>query len=315
MTGERCFRRFPSWRHLFRLFQPKSLVDLNPSTERLPTIAIIAPGLLGASLASASKARGICAQVNVWARREETRKECKNLHWCDRCFETIEEAVKEADIVWVCAPVGSIARLVGRFASSLKPGAIVSDVGSTKEKLTLQCEQAMGGSGVFVGSHPMAGSEKSGPAHADADLYAGKACFVTPSPQSPPEAVAVIQRYWEALGMQVHRISPREHDHIVACISHLPHLVSATLAAKVSEMGGDQWRQFVGNGLLDTTRVAAGSVPMWMDIVEHNRDEILPVMRQMIAGLEHLRVHLENGQYDAVRELLIAGKEYRDSLF
>ncbi len=252
--------------------------------------------------------------IHIWARREETRLQCASKEWCDQCFESIEEAVKAADIIWICAPVGSIAQLVGRIAPHLKPMAIVSDVGSTKSKLVAQCEKALGDYGRFVGSHPMAGSEKSGTAFADRELYTGKPCFVTPAATSQADAVKVIETFWKDLGMTVHRVTPQEHDHIVACISHLPHLVASALAAKVAEMGGQDWNPFVSSGLLDTTRVAAGSVPMWMDIVDHNRDEILPVIREMIEALEHLRSHLHAGQYNAVEQILERGRSFRESL-
>lgn len=284
------------------------------SDQPLPTIAILAPGLLGASLAAASKANRLCARVHVWARREETRKQCQLKDWCDECFETAEAAVAQADIVWICAPVASIARLVAKLEPHLKPGAIVSDVGSTKAKLIAQCEQCLGNRSFFVGSHPMAGSEKSGLEYADKNLYKGRPCFVTPSAFTDSNALDVIETYWKALGMQVYRVTPKEHDHIVAMISHLPHLVAATLASKLAQKGGTQWRQFVGSGLLDTTRVAAGSVPMWMDILDHNRDEILSAISLMIDGLEHLREHLRSGRYEAVEQLLIEGKAFREMI-
>jgi len=250
----------------------------------------------------------------VWARREETRLQCQGEAWCDACYDMAEKAVKDADLVWICTPVGSTAQLAGKIAGHLKPGAVVSDVGSTKEKLVRQCELAIGDKGFFIGSHPMAGSEKSGTDNADAELYEGKPCFVTPDEQSNPDALEFVIDFWKALGMHVHVVSPQEHDHIVANISHLPHLVAASLAAKVSEIGTEQWKQFVGSGLMDTTRVAAGSVPMWMDIIDHNRTEILPALKEMIDALEHLKMHLESGNIQVVEDVLKAGKYYRESL-
>ena len=284
------------------------------STKPLPDIAILAPGLLGASLAAACRKRGICDRIHVWARREETRLQCRDEAWCDACYSTAEEAVEEADLVWICAPVGSIAQLAGKIAGHLKPGAVVSDVGSTKEKLVRQCELAIGDKGFFIGSHPMAGSEKSGTANADPELYEGRPCFVTPSDSSNPDALERVMGFWKALGMHLHIVTPKEHDHIVANISHLPHLVATSLAAKVSEVGTVQWKNFVGSGFMDTTRVAAGSVPMWMDIIDHNRAEILPALKEMIDALEHLRVHLESGSIEVVKDILMAGKEFRESL-
>lgn len=287
---------------------------MNPDKVYTPTIAILAPGLLGASLAAASKAAGLCERVHVWARRTETRDQCRAQPWCDHCFDTIEEAVAQADLIWVCAPVGAISRLVAQSAPSLKHGAIVSDVGSTKELLVGACERALAGRAHFIGSHPMAGSERSGLEHADALLYSGKPCFVTPTAQSDPAALNTVEAYWRALGMRVHQVTAIEHDRIVACMSHLPHVVAATLASKISEIGGDQWCEFAGSGLMDTTRVAAGSTPMWMDILRHNREQILPFLTEVIDGLEHVKVHLEHGQFDAVEQVLQSGKAFRERL-
>ena len=286
-------------------------VDLS---EKQPDIAIIAPGLLGASLGAASRKRGICGEIHVWARRQETRDVCRSLNWCDHVHDEIGEAVARADLIWVCAPVSAIARLIHQMAPHLKSGAIVSDVGSTKSKLVPQCERAIGGHGVFVGSHPMAGSEKSGLEHAQADLYDSRPCFITPGEQAPEAALKTVEAYWKALDMRVSRISPAEHDTIVSHISHLPHLVASALASMLSENCQPHWKAFISTGLLDTTRVASGNVGMWKDIIEQNREEIIPALGGMIAALEHLRVHIENGHSDALVEVLEQGKRYRDTI-
>lgn len=286
-------------------------VDLS---EKQPDIAIIAPGLLGASLGMASRKLNICGRIHVWARRQETRDLCRSLDWCDHVHEAIGEAVVEADLIWVCAPVCAIARLIHLMAPHLKQGAIVSDVGSTKSRLVPQCEKAIGERGIFVGSHPMAGSEKSGLEHAHADLFENRPCFITPGEQTPEVALQTVETYWKSLGMKVSRISPTEHDTIVSYISHLPHLVASSLASMLSETGQPHWKSFIGTGLLDTTRIASGNVGMWKDIIEHNREEIIPALGSMIAALEHLRVHIENGHSDALVEALEQGKRYRDSI-
>jgi cyclohexadieny/prephenate dehydrogenase len=283
-------------------------------SKKLPDIAIIAPGLLGASLGAASRKFNVCGKIHVWARRPETRVLCSALNWCDVVHDNIGDAVKDADLVWVCSPVSAIARLIHQLTPWLKPGAVISDVGSTKRKLVAQCEQAIGNHGVFVGSHPMAGSEKSGLDHARADLYKGKACFVTPGKDTPESAIAIVETYWKAIGMRVTRMTPDEHDRIVGYISHLPHLVASSLSCMLCEKGGDHWKSFVGTGLLDTTRVASGNVEMWKDIIDHNREEILPALGSMIAALEHLRTHIENGRQDALMEVLAKGKHFRDSI-
>lgn len=293
------------------LVQKAESFNLN---KELPEIAIIAPGLLGASIGAASRKLNLSVRINVWARREETRAACDKLPWCDQVHSNIGDAVRNADMIWVCAPVASIPRLIQQFAQDLKPGAIVTDVGSTKAKLVKQCELAIGDHGIFVGSHPMAGSEKSGLEHAEVDLYCGKPCFVTPGKASTVDAVSVVEEYWKSLGMRTICLPANEHDRIVAYISHLPHLVASTLAALLFDRADESWKDYVGTGILDTTRVASGSVQMWKDIVDDNRDEILPVLTDMIASLEHLKAHVEGGHPDALEEVLNKGKLYRDGI-
>lgn len=293
------------------LVQKPESFNLN---KELPEIAIIAPGLLGASIGAASRKLNLSARINVWARREETRDACGALPWCDQVHSNIGDAVRHADMVWVCAPVASIPRLIQQFAPDLKLGAIVTDVGSTKAKLVKQCELAIGDRGIFVGSHPMAGSEKSGLEHAEVDLYSGKPCFVTPGEASTIEAVSAVEEYWKLLGMRTVCLSAKEHDRIVAYISHLPHLVASTLSALLFDRADDSWKDYVGAGVLDTTRVASGSVQMWKDIVADNRDEILPALSDMISSLEHLKAHVEGGHPDALEEVLSNGKHYRDGI-
>jgi cyclohexadieny/prephenate dehydrogenase len=280
----------------------------------LPVLTILAPGLLGASLGAAAKAAGLVGRVQVWARRAETIRELECCNWCDEASMDMAQVVKDADLIWVCAPVNVVARLVGQLAAWVKPTAVVTDVGSTKGRLVQQCESALGGAAAFVGSHPMAGSQKSGLSHADAQLYADRPCFVTPTDCSDPAAVETIRHFWEAMGMRVYEVAPDEHDRIVASISHAPHLVAASLAATLAEAGAGQWTHFVGTGLRDTTRIAAGSVEMWMDILLHNREQIVPVLAKVIDGLEHLKTHLEHGQFNAVEQVLRDGKRFRESL-
>jgi prephenate dehydrogenase len=287
---------------------------LHLNVPDLPNIAILAPGLLGASLGAASRKLGICARIDVWARREETREACARLPWCDAVHERPQDAVVHADLVWVCSPVASIPRLVGQIVDALREGAVVSDVGSTKDLLVRQCEQALGSRGVFVGSHPMAGSEKSGLEWADAALFEGRACFVTPGATVPEWAVARISDYWRALGMRVSQVSPAEHDRIVALVSHLPHLMASALAACLGECMDPDWKRFAGPGLRDTTRVASGSVDMWRDIAQHNRVNLDQALMRLIGQLEFLRTHLSEGRIEAVVELLEQGKCFRDSL-
>ncbi len=257
--------------------------------------------------------RGLAARVHVWARRAEVRAQCAGQPWCDAVFDTPEAATEGADLIVLCTPVETIHRLARRIAGSLAEGAIVTDVGSTKSLVCRFCDAFMPEHAYFIGSHPMAGSEKSGLENARADLFNGRPCFVTPLVDSNEQAVEKIVRFWRNLDMEVQTLSPESHDEIVANISHLPHFL-ATLLCTYLRGKNPNWRNFAGGGLLDTTRIAAGSPEMWRAIAEQNRDEILRALEGFEQELRGLQSALANEKYFEVLNALERGKEYRDSL-
>lgn len=275
-------------------------------------VTILAPGLLGASLLMAIKQQGLATRTATWARRPETRVECESQPWCDAVFSNPGEAVKDADLVVLCPPVDYINLLLEDLAPMLKTGALVTDVGSTK---SLICRNArgIGGDWTFVGSHPMTGSEKTGLANATAELFPGRACFVTPLTDTPTTAVETIVRFWRELGMEVATTSPEKHDEIVAHISHLPHLLASSLCSYLTTQDGD-WRNYAGGGLRDTTRVASGDPSMWKAIAKHNKQEILRAIDGYDRELQRLRSALHNDQYFEILNILERAKDYRDRL-
>jgi len=276
-------------------------------------LTVLAPGLLGASLAVGAKERKIAARVHVWARRQEIREKCKSACWCDASFDTPEEAVRGSDLVVICTPVETIHRLARRVAGSLKCGAIVTDVGSTKGRLCKLTHAIMPECAYFVGSHPMAGSEKSGMDHACGNLFQGRTCFVTPMAGTNAEAAAKVSVFWKALGMETVTIDPDTHDEIVANISHLPHF-AATMICNHLAKKDPKWKAWAGSGLRDTTRVAAGSPDMWRAISEENRGEILRALAGLRSELDEMTKALETGDYDKLHGLFTSGKAYRDTL-
>ena len=280
----------------------------------LQQLTIIAPGLLGASLGMAAKHLGLVQRVHVWARRIETRLECEAQPWCDAVFAEPAEAADGAALVVICTPVGEIARYAAMLAPRLRPGAVVTDVGSTKGLLCREAHASMPEGVAFVGSHPMAGSEKTGLANAQADLFRERACLVTPLPQTPQPAVETVCRFWRGLDMEVTTMSPDRHDEIVAHISHVPHLLASALCSMLAQQDPGTWQAFAGNGLRDTTRIAAGSPTLWRDIVEQNRDEVLRTLSSFEDELALLRSSIANRDWPSVRHLLERGKHYRDLL-
>lgn len=276
-------------------------------------ITVLGPGLLGASLLMAAKARGICSRTATWSRRPETRLKCEKQPWCDLVSDQASDSVRDADLVVLCTPVETILPLLEEIGPSLKKGALVTDVGSTKGLICRQSTALLPEGVDFVGSHPMAGSEKTGLEYATPDLFRHQACFVTPLPETSPSATERIIAFWQALEMEVTTKSPDEHDRIVANISHLPHFLASTLCAFLSRHPED-WKNFAGGGLRDTTRIAAGDPGLWQSIANQNREELLRALEGFSKELQYLRDILHQQDKPALQQLLEAGKDYRDTL-
>ena len=275
-------------------------------------ISIIGPGLLGASLALALKSRGLCQRVHIWSRRPETRAKALMADWCDASFEYATEACKGSELVVICTPVETIVPILKEISPSFDKGALITDVGSTK-KTICQGASSIKGDFNFIGSHPMAGSEKTGMSHARADLFQGAACILTPGEDVQNTEIVQLHQLWEAIGMQVVTTSPEKHDEIVAHISHLPHLLATSLCSYLleKEVG---WQQLAGGGLRDTTRVASGDPDLWKQILEHNREDVLRAIDGFQGELQALKASLLNKDSAGVMSRLERGKRFRDQL-
>lgn len=282
-------------------------------------VTVLAPGLLGASVLMAAKERQPATRTVAWARREETRNLCAQQPWCDAVYETPQEAVANADIVVLCPPVEHIIDLLKTIAPHLKPGAIVTDVGSTKASICAQAEAvALPKDCAFVGSHPMAGSEKTGLENGRADLFDNRACLVVePDADALPHHES-FQRtcvFWRHLGMRVFGLSAQEHDRLVAETSHLPHLLASALSAWLDrDAQGQARRNAAGPGLRDTTRIAAGDPDLWLSIVRENRAEITTALEGFLGFCTPLLAALKSGDDAAIHKLLADGKTARDLL-
>ncbi len=276
----------------------------------LPSLTILAPGLLGASVARAAHARGVASPIVIWARRPEVRQALAGQPWCSATADTPEEAVRRADLVVIAAPVDRIVPLLQQVASHLSPGAIVTDVGSVKAEICRLAQDAIGATAHFVGSHPMAGSEKTGWQHGIGTLFEGRTCFVTPLEQTNPVAVATVVRFWQDLGAEPVTLAPDEHDEIVAHISHLPQVLASTLCAWLAQKN-PAWRNYAGGGLRDTTRIAAGDPLLWRTILEQNREEVLRALRQYEDELHAFQIALANRDYTALTARLERARAYR----
>lgn len=276
-------------------------------------LAILAPGLLGASVAQAARHFGAASRIAIWARRAEVRLQLRGQAWCDAVEDSPAAAVAGADLVVLCPPVDRIVPLAAEIAPALGPGAVVTDVGSVKAEICRLAPAALGPQAIFVGSHPMAGSEKAGWENARADLFVRRPVFVTPREETPGAATERVAAFWAALDAEVATVAPDSHDEIVAHISHLPQVLASTLCAALDRRGAS-WRNFVGGGLRDTTRIAASDPRLWRTILEQNRDEVLRALRTYQEELHGLERALANREWFEVQAILERGKVFRDQL-
>ncbi len=275
-------------------------------------LAILAPGLLGSSVARAARERGLAGRITVWARRAEVRAELRGQPWLDDVADTPGAAVAEASLVVLAAPVDRIIELDQEIAPRLAAGAIVTDVGSVKGPIcTAAARHPRPAGACFLGSHPMAGSEKTGWEHGQPTLFEKRVCFVTPTDNTPSGALVQLEKFWRALGAEVVVAAPAQHDEIVAHISHLPQAVATSLACALAHKEGD-WRHLAGNGLRDTTRIAAGDATMWVEIFQQNRAAILEALARQEEEFTAFRLALERSDWADLRARLERGKAWRD---
>ncbi len=277
-------------------------------------MAILGVGLLGGSLGLAIKQRALARQVTGFVRRQSRVRECERSGAVDRATLDLAEAVREAELVVLCTPLAQMRPLAEQMLPALEPGAIVTDVGSAKSGVVRELEPLLARAGArFVGSHPLAGAEKTGVAWARADLFEGAVCVVTPTRRTETEARQRIERLWRRLGTRVLTLSPQQHDALLARSSHLPHVLAAALVAFVLDSRHPRVQSLVcANGFRDTTRIASGSPEMWRDIALANRVHLRRALKEFMTRLEQVQTLLQRGDARALEQWFARAKERRD---
>ena len=278
-----------------------------------PCISIVGLGLMGASLALALRKRGYAGRLVAYARKEETRREARARGIVDEACDDPDAAVQAATLVVLCAPIRSCAELAVEIAPVLKPGALVTDVGSTKGWI---CRQMAGilPPGVFVGSHPIAGSEKQGLQAASADLYENALTVIAGHLDVSEEAAARVADLWQSAGARTCRMEPEDHDRLLARTSHLPHVAAAALAKAIGRDSAEQVGTFCGTGFYDSTRVASGSIEMWNDILMTNAPAVAEELRAFKLEVERVYDDLQAGRFGDVAKFLERAREARAEL-
>ena len=277
-------------------------------------IAIMGMGLMGTSLGLALKARGYEGRIRGYARRQETCDAALDVGAVDDISTHPADAVLGADVVVLCVPILSMSSLLKQCASALKAGCVVTDVGSTKQSLAVELPPLLADTGaVFVGSHPVCGSEQRGVDAGDANLYQGAVVVLTPDTASTVESVDTLARLWRLSGAYTRKMSPGSHDRMLARTSHLPHMVAVILALSVAR-GDEDASAFCGTGFRDTTRIAEGSPELWHDIAYSNSASLRDELVAFRSNLDEFIAVLERSDYDSLKGLLEAGAEARHGL-
>ncbi|MEI7729863.1 MAG: prephenate dehydrogenase/arogenate dehydrogenase family protein [Verrucomicrobiota bacterium] len=286
-----------------------------PARVQLKQVTLIGVGLLGGSLGLALKQRGLARRVVGYVRREASVAECAKAGVVDHATLDLSEAVQDANLIVFCTPLAQMRTLAMQMSGQLRPGVLVTDVGSVKTSVIRELAPVLKRAGaVFIGSHPMAGSEKTGPLAARADLFEKAVCIVTPTPQTPPGAVRRLRALWKAVGARVLELSPAQHDELVSRSSHLPHLAAAQLATLVLDpRSPKELAQLCATGFRDTTRIASGSPEMWRDIVSANREALGKSLRAYVRALENLGRLIERGDSAALEKFFNTAKQRRDA--
>jgi prephenate dehydrogenase len=255
--------------------------------------------------------------VRLWARRPAAVKEAGALGIADLATADAEEAVTGADTIVLCVPIGAMEEVMVAALPGISPSALVTDVGSVKRPVCDILAPLLADRALFVGSHPMAGSEKAGISAARPDLFVNAVCIVTPeSGRTPPVAIEKARDFWSRLGCRVRSLPPQVHDEVCSLVSHLPHLMAAALVQNVEAILPDAFG-FCGTGFRDTTRIASGLPEMWTEILGSNRAAVAANLRSLIGILEPLAAHLESGGADAeaaILDFLTSAKKLRDGI-
>lgn len=277
-------------------------------------LTLVGVGLLGGSLGLAVKRRALADHVAGYVRREAAIAEVLAAGAVDSATCDLAEAIQGADLIVLCTPLWQMGPLARQMQRAVAPGAIVTDVGSVKAALVRDLEPLFAGFGAhFIGSHPMAGSEKMGVNAARADLFEKACCVLTPSATSNSEAAARIEQLWRSVGARPLRLDPEKHDELVARSSHLPHVLAANLASYVlaAHFPAEQ-RKLCAGGFKDSTRIAAGSPEMWRDIVTMNRAKVGAALKDFTLALDDFIEKLERNDPAEIQAFFESAKALRD---
>jgi len=281
-------------------------------------LCLIGAGLIGGSIARRNQqTHDLAREVIVTANSAATRDRVRELGFADRVEDNIADAVRGADVVILCVPVGAYAGVMARIAPHLKPGAILTDAGSTKGSVIRDLTPLLPAGVHLVPAHPMAGTEYSGPDAGFATLFEGRYVIVTPTEGTDPAAVEKVREFWRRCGSMIETMDPVTHDKVVAIVSHLPHLIAFTIcgtADDLSEETRESVLKFAASGFRDFTRIAGSDVNMWRDVFLNNREAVLEMLARFTEDAQAFGRAIRWGEAGFIEDRIKRGRKIRHSL-
>lgn len=276
-------------------------------------ITIIGIGLIGSSFALAVKKHGFHGTITGVGRNDENLKKALERGIIDNYSTDHSAGVKNADLIMLASPVGQFEEIITTIRNSIKPGAIVTDVGSVKAGILKKLEPLMPEKVGFVAGHPIAGKESSGIEGASGDLFENAKYIYTPTPETDRDAVEKVVAIWKRLGSHTIEMAPEEHDLVFAAVSHLPHVIAYALVNSILETD-DKILHYSGGGLKDMTRIALSPAELWQDICSYNRENILTTLRNFSSSLSRMTKFIEKSDWSGLEKEFIKANEARQCI-
>ena len=288
------------------------------STEKkFKTVAIIGGGLIGSSLAHSIRENHLCDNLKIFDSKADVRKKLKEIFSSHQIYENLNETVTEADLVFLCVPVGSMRDLAKKISNLLKKGCILTDTGSTKNSVIKDIQPFIKEDVWFIPSHPLAGTENSGPGAGFPELFKGKYWVVVPYCSIPDEILENFKNFLSGTGAIIETMKPEYHDKILAITSHLPHLIAYTIVGTATDLE-DQTKhdvvRFSATGFRDFTRIASSDPIMWRDVFINNKDAVLEMLQRFSEDLTYLQRAIRWSESDKLVDLFTKTREIRRSI-
>jgi len=280
-------------------------------------VALIGLGLIGSSISHVMRREKLAGRITGYAKSAPTRAVARRISLADEIHESAAAAVKDADLVILCTPVGAYGKVAAEIGPHLKAGATVTDVGSVKSAVVRDVGPHLPANVHFIPGHPVAGTEQSGPESGFAELFLNRWCILTPLPDSDAAAVARLEAFWRACGSNVEKMTPEHHDMVLAITSHLPHLIAYNIvatAADIEDVTNSEVIKFSAGGFRDFTRIAASDPIMWRDVFLNNKEAVLETLGRFSEDLALLQRAIRWGDGDTLFNLFTRSREVRRSI-